>query len=72
MSYQRDTYHAKDGSVWHVLYECPPIPVRGCDWIAFDQDGDGAPDGGCDSVTAATKPEVIAEIERFVAEERGE
>ena len=65
-----DTYKG-----WHISFDMKPIPHRGCDWTAtspdydVDCDQDGFFVAGGQQVHAATRDELIAEID---AAESGE
>lgn len=57
---------AKDGSQWRIGRTHAPAGMD--QWRAWDIEGDGAPDGGFDIVTANAMVALIEEIEAFVDE----
>ena len=65
-----DTYRG-----WSIYYDPPPIPWRGADWRAispnYDASWEGEEDGWVDngeSVSAATREQLIEEIDAWFAE----
>lgn len=59
-------YVASDGSLWHIMYDKPPVPTRNWDWAwtAYDYNG---PDD--DRHGDAASPEAcVAAIEEYVTE----
>jgi len=63
------SYRASDGSLWHLVNDCPPIPTRAHDWSATHDDYDGAPDAHDDRhVTAPTITAVMDAVEELVRE----
>lgn len=65
------THKDAKGKTWTVSYEPIPIPFRGFDWSATDEDYDGAPDSAGKNRVAygATAEGCIEEIDLLVAEE---
>jgi hypothetical protein len=61
---------------FQICNECPPIPIRGFDWVAvsdnYDASYEGPEDGwktSGETFYAATRSELIALIDEHVAEE---
>jgi hypothetical protein len=66
-------YTARDGSRWNVEPVFPPVPTTAYDWCASHVEYDGAPDAhDRRSVYAATREDVCAKVEEFIAEQIAE
>lgn len=64
---------ARDGSLWHIYCDPPPIPSRAHDWTWYNDDYDGAPDAhDYRHGTAPTREACIEQIEDMAAELRRE